>query len=260
MTTRIYFNGTRAGVRRQVDRLRLMLAGREADTLGIAVGFSSAIGFGALSDIKDAFVTKTRDGGTDDMGIRWPPLKPETIARRRVGDGDLKTPTIKLREDVKNRYLRSKEAKALRARLTLSLGAAKANERVRQIAGQLTTSKTGTTRVEALGYRDVDILRDTGVLFNSLSPGQVAVGPGNSYQKPTGKGGDHQIFKADPARVVVGTNVPYAKIHDKGGGKIPRRQILPDNGGQVPKLWWGRWLAIGAQSLEAGAAILFGSL
>lgn len=255
--SQIHFKGTRYEARQLVYRLREMLVGKAPDALGIAKGFTTCIGFAALSDVKDAFIEKAR-AGTDEMGVQWQPLKPATIARRRLGPDDLKIPTIKLRSDVVKRYIASKAGKELLARLMLSLSPEQAKSRVRQIAGQLATGKTGLNKVETLGYRTVEILRDTGVLFNSMSPGVLSsVGPDASYTKPTAKGGDQQIFNVRPGAVVVGSNVPYAATHQYGRGHVPQRKMLPVSTFDIPEVWWDRWLAIGEKALEAGARLLF---
>ena len=144
------------------------------------------IGVVALSSIKDAYVTKAR-GGTDAMGIKWPPLSPATIARRRKGPGPL---------------------------------------------------------------RSIEILRDTGVLLNSLSPG---VPNGASYSKPTDPGGSEQIMEVIGDTVAVGTNVKYAATHNYGDASrnIPRRQFLPDDDSQIPEEWKEDWTDAATVALKS---------
>lgn len=278
MATKIQFIGTRADVRARAFRLKGLLTGAESDSQGVARGFQLALGFGALSDIKDAFVTKSR-GGTDEMGITWPRLSPEYLAYgRRFGRGEKARLLRAAGGDPKlhkfgvagNTGLLTKEQKARWqkifgqqfARFYASTGSSEyAKMRAGRMAWYILKSEGALTKLAVFGNRQVEILRDTGVLFNSLSPGLLSgEGASADYQKPTSEGGDQQIFAIRPGSVTVGTNVPYAATHNYGDAKrgIPRRQFLPESDAQVPSAWWNRWLAIADRSLEVGAAILFG--
>lgn len=254
-TTKIFFRGTHAGARLLALQLGDLL-GRSDHPVGRA--FLSAIGFAALSDIKQAYIVKAR-GGRDEMGIEWPPLKPETIAGRRVGprdtrpgkgrSGETKGQTIaraqraiaiKARQKIVKR-----ETKKAFARFLLSLPEGQAKSRAKQVAEAKATRITGATKTETLGGRKVEILRDTGILFNSLSPGILT--PGSEKQPES----DDQVFELTAGSVIVGTNVLYAATHNFGDDSrnIPRRQFLPDDNGQVPEAWWDRWFLVAQTSL-----------
>ena len=60
---------------------------------------------------------------------------------------------------------------------------------------------TNGTLLMKYGGRQVDILRDTGLLLNSLSPGVVSA---------------EQVFKVAPGTVIVGTNRKWAYCHHYG--------------------------------------------
>jgi len=71
----------------------------------------------------------------------------------------------------------------------------------------------------------VDILRDTGELLRSLSPGVD--------DRPSGA--DGQVFATAPGRVIVGTNKkPW---HQRGNRNLPARPMWPNNG-RIPAAWW----------------------
>lgn len=289
MTTRIYYRGTRADVHKQANRLRDILTGREPDQGGVASGFMLSLGFGALADIHDAFIVKSR-GGTDEMGIKWPPLSKAYLAyQRRFGKGE-KTALMKAAGlnprvhkfapgnkvpggfwDGGNRNLPSRMGLLskhqverwwqvyfqARDRFMLSTHGRAAKARAAAVAWAQIKQEGGKAMLEVYGNRQVDILKDTGILLNSLGPGMLS---GDSYSKPTANGGDQQVFSIGAGQVIVGTNVPYAAVHNYGHAskpKMPRRQFLPDNEGQVPDVWWQRWLDIGSRALEIGAARLF---
>jgi hypothetical protein len=170
MPAPVVFRGTREELRRLLRDLPLVLAGRAPDPLGIARGLQLRLGTTLLSKVQQDFITKSRGGvGTD--GVKWAPLSPKTIARRRKGP--------------KGKGKKKKAAPA-----------------------------------------PVDILRNTGELLRSLSPGVD--------EKPSGAPG--QVFDVSrPGVIVVGTNKkPY---HHKGiPGRLPARPLWPVDG-KIPGAW-----------------------
>ena len=113
------------------------------------------------------------------------------------------------------------------------------------------------TKLEVYGNRQVEILRDTGVLFNSLSPGRLDDAGGSpSYSPPSGDGGDQQIFESLTNGVIVGTNVPYARIHNEGDASkgIPARPIVPK---VAPQVWLDRWTNVGMEAVANALRIRF---
>ena len=259
-TTKVFFRGTHEEARRLALQLGDLL-GRNDHPIGRA--FMSAIGFGALSDIKASYLVKAK-GGRDEMGIEWPPLKPETVARRRVGRRDTSPrargrSNLELRRAVeqaanikeRQRIVKREEKKLLK-RFLLSLPEEQAKSRARQVAEANATRITGRTKTEVLGSRQVEMLRDTGILFNSLSPGELT--PGSEHKAQD----DDQVFELNAGSVIVGTNVLYAATHNYGDDSrgIPRRQFLPDDNGQVPEAWWDRWFAIAVLSLDVAFRLL----
>lgn len=235
----VQFRGSRAELSGVIEQLQAVLAGDAPDRHGIAKGFFGAIGLAALSDVKDAFVIKAK-GGTDELGIKWKPLAPSTIANRRVGPRDRKDPAIALREKIRKR-----ETKKALARYRLSLPEEEAQRRSKIVGGIKATQLTGKTKIQTLGSRDVEILRDTGVLLNSLSPGRWTQ---SGYTKPTTEGGDEQIFEIEPGEVIVGTNVEYASVHQNGSANIPARPFLPEK--EIPTIWWNRWIKVANKALS----------
>jgi hypothetical protein len=251
-----------------------MLVGREPDSLGIARGVFTAIGFGALSDIKDDFVRKAK-GGTGEDGNTWPPLSPKTIAyHRRFGPGEKAALKKAAGLGKGNRHgpggqpglLTAQQRKRWNAifasrlsRLLLSMPAPAAKARAAAIAWATLKREGAKTMLEVYGNRKVEILRDTGVLLNSLSPGEITGdGSGIQYKPPSDNGGDRQVFSLFDSGVIVGTTVAYAATHQEGdpARNIPARPFLPTRG--VPSIWLERWRDLGQAALAAGARQLYG--
>lgn len=245
----IYFRGTRQEAKQAIRSVVSMVGGNEPDTLGVKRGVALSMGFAVLSDVKDAYVEKAR-GGTGEDGVKWAPLKPETIRNRRIGPGDKKAnPDIAAREkEVKKRV------KQLVGRYLVSMPPKMALETAKRVAQSQITRETKKTTVNVYGGRSVEILHDTGILMNSLSPGVLSGdGLNVNYSPPTQQGGEQQLFDVTDNGFIVGTNVAYAATHQYGSTKknIPARPFLPTNG-QVPAVWWRRWLDV------ARAAVLEG--
>lgn len=269
MATTIQYRGTRADLRRLIGDVVSILSGDTPDRLNIRRGFSLAIGFAALSDIKDAFITKSR-GGTDEAGITWPKLSKKYLAYgRRFGPGE----QSRLKRGAglgrghsrapggKKGLLSGGQLKQWRflfathlARYRLSEDEQSAKRHAAAVAWSVMKRRGAKTKLDVFGSRDVDILRDVGILLNSLSPG-ILSGEADSahYAPPGGPGGSEQIFHTPPGEVIVGTNVVYASSHQKGKG-TKQRKILPDEENPVPAVWWSRWLRVGAQGLSAAIA------
>lgn len=162
MPERIFFDGDRVELLRLLRSLPALLAGRGSDGGGIARRVLAGLGVDLLTELKLAYIAKSR-GGTDEAGITWQPLAESTIRSRRKG------------------------------------GAARGGN-------------------DEYGDGQVEILRDTGRLLNSLSP-----------MVEGGAAGPDQLFTVGAGRVRVGTTVEYAKYHQDGGskpGRPPRRPIV----------------------------------
>lgn len=199
----IYFRGTRADVRRIIQQAIRIATATGQDTLGVRQAVQYRMGNALLSKVQQAFVVKSR-GGTDEAGIKWPPLARSTIQRRLA-----KTDFAGLQRKVKN--AKSKEAKK-RAQAVLDMA------------------------------HDVDILRDTGLMLRSFSPG---VEDGTSAAA-------FQVIKAEPGLIIIGTNrYPW---HHKGSKKtnLPARNLWPVDG-RLPETWW---MAIRGAGVRGFAAVL----
>ena len=208
---RTSYNGRRADLARFLRRLPKMLSGDLPDETGGGVrALLTRVGMVALAIIRDAYVTKAR-GGTDASGMKWQPLSPRTIAYRRRHPG--------LKRDTTGQYRPSSMLTTGERAYWWSLY----KQRLRQFDGDKSHAAASAWRVllaagartilSVYGKVEVEILRDTGRLINSLSPGVVST---------------DQIFRLGRGSVTVGTNVKYAAAHHFGTGRIPRRRLWPD--------------------------------
>jgi hypothetical protein len=269
----VYFRGSREQAQQLARRLALILTGREPDTQHIARGVYLTLGFAALSDIKADFIVKAR-GGTGEDGNKWRPLKPSTIAYgRRFGPGEQSRLKKAAGLGKANRFGIGQNTGLLTAaqkkrwqqifgtrlqRFLLSMSPKEAKAKAAAIAWTILKREGAKTKLEVFGNRQVEILRDTGILFNSLSPGELTnPGPAAVYTPPSSDGGAAQVFQLLNNGVIVGTNVPYAGAHQNGNAAkgIPARPFLPN--GEPPDLWEQRWLDAGLQALEVGARMLY---
>jgi phage gpG-like protein len=196
----------------------------------------------ALADFHDAFIIKSR-GGMDAMGIQWPPLKKSTIAQRAVGPGDISSSSI-IQERMK--IVEQKYKKLVPIFMT-AYPENRARRLARAAAERAATEATQRTKIEALGYRQVEMLRDTGRLLNSIQPG--VLGANGDYS-----GGEDQQFDLSTGRIVIGSNVIYANAHQDGVPErnLPARPFFPVYDGQIPNEWWEDWLAGGEDALRIG--------
>lgn len=191
------------------------------------------MGVALLSQIQQAFIVKSR-GDTGSDGIKWEPLKPETIAQRRIGVGDLLAIGVKGSKIPKGRVrgLLTGDQDArwrkifhqVYMRNVYEMGDAAAKAKAGSVAWTILKAEGAQTKLMVLGSRQVDILRDTGVLFRSLSPSRAGFEP------------EGQVFEIAPGEVTVGTNIkPW---HHAGiPGKLPARPFWPLDD-SIPEAWW----------------------
>ena len=200
----------------------------------------TCIGLAVLADIQREFVIASR-GGSNAYGLKWPPLKPETIANRRVGPKDIRNdPDVKAREQIRKREFRK-----MFRRFKQSLPESEARAAANRAAGQMATKLTGQTKVQTLGHRQVDMLRDTAILVNSLSAARPKPAAFDSYSAT-----EDQLFNVEASAVTVGTTVPYAAVHNFGypPGNIPARQFIP-RPEQIPQQMIDAYNRIAAQAV-----------
>lgn len=260
MTSPIYFRGNRAQAVQVARRLKDILTGRASDPQGIARGVFMAIGLAALSDIKDDFVRKA-NGETGEDGNKWDDLAPATKAYgRRFGPGEQAALKAAAGLGKKHRHAPGEKKGLLTAnqqklwnrifatrlqRFLLSMPPADAKARAAQIAWAEVKRMGGKTKLSVYGSRKVQILRDTGVLLNSLSPGELT---GDSYSKPSGPGGDDQIFRTIQNGIIVGTTVPYAGAQNK------TRPFLPKD---PPQVWLDRWEKVAERAIAVAVRMIY---
>ncbi len=239
------------------------LTGRVAAQPEIVQGVFLAIGFAALSDIHADFVRKAR-GDVGEDGNKWPRLSPKYLAYgRRFGPGEqsrLKAAAGLGRANSKAPgLLTASQLKRWRqiygtrlARFAASMPLAQAKAKAAAIAWATLKAEGAKTKLEVYGNRQVEVLRDTGILLNSLSMGKWAASCGHRDIQPSAiTGREHQVFSVIENGVIVGTNVPYAASHNFGDPKrgIPARPFIP-HPDRVPTVWLQRWLRTGMTAVS----------
>lgn len=232
MANRVVFRGNAGELVRFLGRLPEVMAGRQQDVLGIVQGVKLRVGVACLSQVKQDFVRKSR-GQVGKDGIKWAPLKPETIARRRTTRQERKE--LGIRSKGLRRSLSADEDRewqrlfAFHLRIGLrDLPPAAAKARAGAIAWARLKEQGAQTLLQKLGFRQVDILRDTWALLRSLEPGvedRPAFAPG-------------QIFRTYlPGIVAVGTSEKPWHQHGDPKKGLPARPMWPEDG-KIPAAWW----------------------
>jgi len=228
----------RAEIERLIRLLPAILAGRVPDRDGVAHGFRMRMAWMFFSLVKEAFIVKSR-GGVDECGIRWPKLSAKYLAYQRPmgrgGRGSRNPPRAGGLAPGGNDGFMSKAdlarwrktyATAL-GRLMLA-GVADAKSRAAAIAWAQAKRNGVKTKLGVFGDREVEILRDRGLLFNSLSPGVVTDSGADAGYVPA----VDQVADADASSLTVGTAVSYARWHHYG-----KRPFWPRDG-RLPDSWW----------------------
>lgn len=218
--TVIYTRATRQQLRQAIAKIPSAAMGGEgaraaADTMMTRCGLT------LLGRIKKAFIDKSR-GGTDEAGERWAPLSPKTIAYSRRHPG---VPKAKQRAAFAPSWaLTDKQRVRWWQVYRQSLARFKGDKgSAARMAWAILKGEGAETLIDKYGNTKVDILRDTGLLLNSLSPGV---------------GSENQVFRLGRGEVIVGTNRKHAKAHHEGvPGKLPQRRLWPEPG-KWPAKWW----------------------
>ncbi len=226
-------------VRGRNARAKVLAIVHEASAMASGHGANEAtnalmvrMGLTALSLIKTAFVQKA-SGGTDEAGDHWPPLQRSTVAYSRKHPGvPLNVKGTENRAGFAPSWMLTERQRKRWWALYASLGPIG--------AWIILKSEGAKTLIGEYGDTPVQILRDKGFLLNSLSPGIVPSqdNPPVPPPKPSGEGGEQQVFEIGPGEVIVGTNRPHAAAHHTGiPGKLPQRRLWPSPS-NWPANWW----------------------
>lgn len=245
------------GVRRILGQVIGALCGRGDATLEWAVrGVKLRMAVAWFSKVKQAYVTKAR-GGTDEAGDSWPALSPHYLAYSRPmakgGRGSRRPPRggglapggqDGLLTQTQLRQWRFHYAQALAHYSVGDTPTQEAKSHAAAIAWTWVKRHAGAeTKLQKFGRRSVEILRDRGVLFNSLSPGLA-----NDYDAGV-QSADQILETRRPGQLVVGTNVAYAAAHHYGRpGKLPQRRLWPAPS-RIPATWWDAICGAGVRGL-----------
>lgn len=227
-----------------LKRIPGILAGTESDPAGIRDAMRTRITFAFFSLVKEAFIVKAR-GGTDEAGIKWPTLSEKYLAYQRPMNGRQPPKAGKLAPGGNDGFMTKKQLAKWRKDfsgavkwLALQLPLKEAKGRAAAIAWSKAKESGVKTKLAVFGQRDVEILRDRGILFNSLSPGQVS---GDAYEPA-----DDQIFENTQDKLIVGTNVEYAFYHQVSPGLRP---FWPQDG-NLPQSWTEEIVEVAVSGIE----------
>ena len=224
---------TRPQLHRLFRRAAALCAGRGSDPSGIVEALLTRVGLQALSFIREAFIAKAR-GGTDAAGDSWPKLSPKTIAYSRRHPG---MPSRQKRSDpasrpsaILNQKFRDKWWQLYRIGLAKFDGD---KGHAAAIAWIQLKAMGAPTIIGTYGNTQVEILRDTGLLLASLTPGVQS---------------SDQVFKIGRGQVILGTNRKWAGAHHHGiPGRLLQRRLWPK-----PERWPAQWWMAMQKQLREG--------
>lgn len=214
MTTKvIHVRSTKAKVKEKIRQLIKTSLGRQ---------FRSQLVFEYLTLVQEAYDIKS-DGGTDQFGDKWEPLKPATIAARPISPTDrkrYKLGTVKRTrglltpgQDKRWRGIYYSKFKKLVETLPIDEAKTKAAE----YAWAVLKGQGAITRIGTLADRDVPIMKDTLQLYDACCPGRMN---GEEYQPPK-----NQLVEITQRTIRIYIDVPYA-----ADAMLVRPVFLPEKG------------------------------
>lgn len=202
------------------------------DVFTVFEGFAMRLGFGVLSCFYQAYLTKAK-GGTDEMGIKWEPLKRKTIAYNRPHPGLAGKRQQAKAEGRPGRPLLSKDLDALWRRIYArkfyefsggaSAEAHDASGHAAAYAWAVVKSMGGQTIIDTYGDTPVEIGRSSGRALNAMA---MAV-------KTTSSNTDCQVRQEEGAILVairVGYMVHFHNRRPLWNSQFPQpyRDVLDD--------------------------------
>ena len=209
------------------------------------------LGIALLSKIQQAFVVRA-SGQSDETGLFWKPLSEKTVAYDRRHTYQDKKGRLRWMPKKSDRagYAPSWMLTPAQRKewwfLYRLYGGGKPtgrayhsrpyqyNDRAAAIAWVIMKSRGAKTILMVYGKMKVPILRDTGLLLNSLSPAiPVSDSPPPTVPPKT----PQQVFQLGFGNVSVGTTRDWALAHHLGiPGRLPQRRLWPD-----PVNWTSGW-------------------
>lgn len=183
--------------------------------------FVSRLAYHLFKRIYNAFLQKST-GNADSLGLRWKPLKPETIAQRPITPADRVRWGITKEHRYRGLLTASQDARwraifrSIFSRLMLTESDEReAKATAAKIAWSILKREGALTKIATLGTRNVPILIRTGRLLESLKPQPLV----NGEYIPSAD----QVFRWNGKLLEIGTSVPYAAYQHKTRRLWPKR-------------------------------------
>lgn len=239
----------------RLSEIPRIMSGSLPDRRDIARGFGWRLAHAWFSKVRLAFIVKSR-GGTDDCGISWPPLSQNYLAYRR-GPASSRT-AGGLAPKNQDGFLTPKQLRLWRgifwgyvSWLSATMDVEEAKRMSARIAWATLKRMGARTKWNVFGTRSVEILRDTGTLFNSLQPGVLSErGASADYAAEP-----NQIATLRPGQLAVGTNVQYASYHQGTDSRPGRRRIWP-RPDEIPQQWLEDFNELAASGLPVAIELI----
>ena len=203
------------------------ISGKKSDIHGVSRVFWNTLVRYLYTKIHESYAIRS-EGGTDELGNKWKPLSPNTIAQRPIGKKDLKGLRLTRKQSgtalrnrqrgllspEENRAWKLKYSKVL-SQLMRRMPESKAKNIAAGVAWNYVKANGAMTKKKLLANRNVKIMRVTDTIFNSLQPSE-----GSPTQYRPRK---NQIYNLVNGKLELGTLVEYAKYHNNS------RPVIPEN-------------------------------
>lgn len=207
-----------------------IIAGTKNDIRGIRKAYWSGFANSMFNDIQVAYDLKA-NLETDELGDKWQDLSPITKAySRKARQGDL---TEAEKRNLRNYrtigLLDAQQTKVWRAFFNKARIKLIHNGSPHGIADSIAAaqawafikSQGGSTKMQRLGFRKLQVLKDYKKLYKSLSKGTFN---GYVYKPPN----NMQVFTVTRTGLEIGTRDPKASKHHNGiPGRLPQRRLWP---------------------------------
>lgn len=202
MPRTIHIRTSRAQLKQVLRYLPGVLAGKVSIATEESRGFALKLGMDVMKLCRQNFINKSNRGGGAD-GIPWAPLAPMTVVKRIAKSGRrISRLPAKIQRHTEDIAAAVREIKRIQ-KLHRGVSTVGLDRRIEYWRDQI--EKASESLYSAIEH--IKILRDTGRLFASFSPGL------EGEKRPDGE------LEVRPGQCICGTNLTYPEYRDHHHGE-----------------------------------------